>query len=422
MRNLTVLILALSMGQVAAQTNVSGGIFSDVTWTLANSPYHVMDDLVVFETATLTIEPGVEVRVASTKGIELRNGRLRAVGTAEQPISFSGLNSQWDGFLVRGVLLAWDDTNQVQMEHCRGSQALVFMNLDEANHTPYNFIDCEFTNNQQAFYGASGWFAPGRFNFERCMFQDNDWALGDANFYTVTECTFMENGVAVSGANRVTGCTFLDNELALMPAGLTDGNTFTGNTIAVDGGWNNENNRFTNNTVVGNGIGIRMGTFFDTVQFVGNRICDNTVWNIERVAGAVNTANLAGNCFCTDDADAIESTILHAMDNLALGLVLVDPFIGDPDCAGLVTAVPEATSMEWSIHPNPTADGFTVTLPTEFGTGTLDLFDATGRKVRSVLLTGPTTYADVTDLPNGMLHAVLRNTHGVTTRAVVVMH
>ena len=46
MRNLTVLILALSMGQVAAQTNVSGGIFSDVTWTLANSPYHVMDDLV----------------------------------------------------------------------------------------------------------------------------------------------------------------------------------------------------------------------------------------------------------------------------------------------------------------------------------------------------------------------------------------
>jgi len=42
-----------------SQTTVSGGIYSNTTWTLANSPYVITGNIVVFPAATLTIEPGV---------------------------------------------------------------------------------------------------------------------------------------------------------------------------------------------------------------------------------------------------------------------------------------------------------------------------------------------------------------------------
>ena len=45
-----------------AQTNVSGGIYANTTWTLANSPYIVTDTVVVFPGVTLTIQPGVTVK------------------------------------------------------------------------------------------------------------------------------------------------------------------------------------------------------------------------------------------------------------------------------------------------------------------------------------------------------------------------
>jgi hypothetical protein len=48
--------------QVAfSQTNVSGGIFQNTTWTAAGSPYLVTGSIVVFPGKTLTLETGVKV-------------------------------------------------------------------------------------------------------------------------------------------------------------------------------------------------------------------------------------------------------------------------------------------------------------------------------------------------------------------------
>lgn len=44
-----------------AQTVVSGGIYQNTTWTLANSPYQVNGSIVVFPGNTLTVEPGVTI-------------------------------------------------------------------------------------------------------------------------------------------------------------------------------------------------------------------------------------------------------------------------------------------------------------------------------------------------------------------------
>ena len=59
MKRILGLICLLFLAHVAlAQTSVSGGIYSNTTWTLAGSPYFVTGSIVVFPGKTLTIEPG----------------------------------------------------------------------------------------------------------------------------------------------------------------------------------------------------------------------------------------------------------------------------------------------------------------------------------------------------------------------------
>lgn len=57
---------APEMVALGSPTYVSGVIDTDTNWTIADSPYLVTGDLTVSEGVTLTIEPGVEVRFATT--------------------------------------------------------------------------------------------------------------------------------------------------------------------------------------------------------------------------------------------------------------------------------------------------------------------------------------------------------------------
>jgi parallel beta-helix repeat protein len=73
---------------VHAQTWVEGHITADTTWTLTDSPFVVIDNVIVDANATLTIEPGVEVRFGDGFSIEV-NGDLVAIGTQSDPILFT---------------------------------------------------------------------------------------------------------------------------------------------------------------------------------------------------------------------------------------------------------------------------------------------------------------------------------------------
>lgn len=67
---------------------VSGVIEQDTTWRREESPYEVIGPLTVADGATLTIEPGVEVRFGQGVGMTVQ-GQIRAEGTAGQPIVFT---------------------------------------------------------------------------------------------------------------------------------------------------------------------------------------------------------------------------------------------------------------------------------------------------------------------------------------------
>jgi len=63
-------------------------IESDTTWTLAESPYVLTSNVLIMEGATLTIEPGVEIRFAGYYGLAVM-GTLNATGSAANPILFT---------------------------------------------------------------------------------------------------------------------------------------------------------------------------------------------------------------------------------------------------------------------------------------------------------------------------------------------
>lgn len=81
-------VMLLSPVPAARAGDVGGPIDADTTWTLAGSPYIVTSPVLVMEGVTLTIEPGVTVKFASHKALQVA-GELIAMGTSNQPITFT---------------------------------------------------------------------------------------------------------------------------------------------------------------------------------------------------------------------------------------------------------------------------------------------------------------------------------------------
>ncbi|WP_342648588.1 putative Ig domain-containing protein [Mucilaginibacter sp. CSA2-8R] len=81
-----------------AQTNVSGALTANTTWTKAKSPYIITGDVNVPAGFTLTIEPGVTVERKSQSQI-LINGALTAIGNKSDSIIFKNTSSPSAFFL-----------------------------------------------------------------------------------------------------------------------------------------------------------------------------------------------------------------------------------------------------------------------------------------------------------------------------------
>ncbi|HXB42313.1 MAG TPA: hypothetical protein VNZ49_17370 [Bacteroidia bacterium] len=89
-KNFLAVILTIAFSYtLIAQTNVSGGIYTNTTWSLTGSPYIVTSNVVVFPGFVLTIQPGVVVKFDAGTQLEIRQAALVALGTNADSITFT---------------------------------------------------------------------------------------------------------------------------------------------------------------------------------------------------------------------------------------------------------------------------------------------------------------------------------------------
>jgi hypothetical protein len=155
-RLLISILLLTTSTSFLAQTSVSGGIYQNTTWTAAGSPYLMTGSMVVFPGVTLTIEPGVEVRITpdysfntgNLRYLEVR-GTLVAIGTDAAPITFkttdaSMLGQQtWYGINIKG-----SQGGNIQMDRFRLHDSFYGIANDISQPgVSYNWTNCQFKNN-----------------------------------------------------------------------------------------------------------------------------------------------------------------------------------------------------------------------------------------------------------------------------------
>ena len=142
------LSLLVSASPAYAATHLSTITYtSNTTWTAANSPYVLDGNVTVAAGATLTIEPGVVVKLNGTFR-ELRvSGTLSAVGTAASHVVFTsyqddtaGGDTNGDGAATSGAAGQWTD---------------IYVNSGNANtHLQYAEVRFGGLGSQKWNYGA----------------------------------------------------------------------------------------------------------------------------------------------------------------------------------------------------------------------------------------------------------------------------
>lgn len=286
------LVLALA-NNLSADTPVSGFIFTDTTWTLAGSPYIVVDDVFVDSSATLTVEPGVEVRFENTNAIMV-DGTAVAIGTNGNEIVFTA-NSEgenWGYILFRDSStdaiydLAGDYTGGSILEYCiieYAGGASVTNNGALRMHNAHPCINyCTIRNNS-----ASGIYA---------------WDL--SGFLKITNNNVSNNaayGITVSGGNdAISMNTVSHNEGGVLLTNLSNNtvqishNTIFDNSTSERGGgigigpWSMSNNNIevSNNTISNNSAAIGGGIYLGDLILSDVSVHNNYVKN--------NSASSAG--------------------------------------------------------------------------------------------------------------------------------
>lgn len=271
---------------LAIAKEVGGLISTDTTWTLTDSPIDVKLLLIIEEGVTLTIEPGVVVRLADDIRLQV-DGELIARGSESHPITFTSL-------------LDTDSWRQI-----------------------------EFTPTAKtAAYDLEGDYLSGSI-LEYCTVQNagSSAILCESTAPFITNCTIKNNGEdgiiykRLSGGKDVPSIKLIDNTITNNSSkgiSITNGTdvSIRNNTITLnDGGLlitSVTNASITNNIITENdaqtGGGIRLISI-TTATIVNNSIIDNSANNkgFEGVGGglhvvSINTLTIADNIITGNDA------------------------------------------------------------------------------------------------------------------------
>lgn len=408
---------------VLAQTTVSGGIFSNTTFTLNNSPYVVTDNLVIFPNVKLIIEPGVEIKFNSGKNLQVR-GEILALGNNSNRIIFTSNTSipakgNWGGIQILNTL-----GGKASFEYCD----FKFASSSNSSECCYQgggiyYKYCKFDNNEIAISGYTGY----KINIENCEFTNNTYAITQADKY-VLNSTFTNNDYGLFRTERidVNNSTFTNNGTALYGGrGSLQNSTITNNTIGVLGFF--EGFRITNNNISNNSIGIQTSNYNGyAAPIKNNQICNNTTYNVENLDNI--NKDLTDNCWCLENQNLIEQKLKDGYDNVNLGLfnysiydnicnqivskVLKDPSLTTEDLLSIIENI--------EVYPNPSTDYLNIKSNQIIEKLNIQLFSIQGQLVfNSTNKNISETRISLTELASGIYILHINSSKGSITKKII---
>jgi hypothetical protein len=235
----TVILITVISFAVNAQTHVSGGIWTNTTWTLVNSPYIVDSSVVVLPGYILTIEPGVLVKFENGSRLEIRQAELIAIGTATDSITFtSNSGSPTPGIYVGIVLNGGTMYSQIgycnfyyahdgiggnglatTIEHCKamynydGISGLGNLDSSEFKYNTHwaawgfdSVANCYFSNNNGGMFQC--------FHINNCIVDSSSDFGINMNNGPITNSFIRYGNIGITGGNPVTinNCTITNNQ------------------------------------------------------------------------------------------------------------------------------------------------------------------------------------------------------------------
>jgi hypothetical protein len=431
-----ILITAISFA--ANATNVSGGIYSNTTWTLANSPYIVVDTVVVFPGVTLTIEPGVVVKFEDNKRLELRQATILAVGTITDSIIFTSNSTLpgagiWDRVWLNGGI-SWSQFNYCHFEYAQfGIETGGRFNINNSNFfnntnglggtgTPGSIDSCNFR------YNTNCGINKINSGFIRCCnFSHNLMAIKEAMLSTIQNCVIDSNQAGGTiGVSLMEDCKILFNQTGVgsyfgdnvYRNCTVNSNTSTGiavaegdsvinceikyNGIGLDDTFDSWDliKVITGNSIESNSIGIALAT--DADEIYCNRICNNSSYGVTYSYSA-NSNCLANNFWCSTDSAMISSFIYDGYDDISLWLLNFMP-IDTLECylASSTGIHEEANNESLRVFPNPFTDQMTVLLPAKDSKAAIKIYNVLGEEELNHLAETQKSILDVSGLAKGI--------------------
>ena len=354
-------VFTIHFGSAQTSTPVNGIITQDTTWTKTNSPYSLTGNILVNDSASLTIEAGTTINLNhyyirvngsliiqpdATLNMELIsdgiqvNGVLSAKGTNAKPIRING-SIQPHGFSGPGYSAISFSSSSIGWSQQTNEGSIIENAILTSTRLELSSgvkISNSVLNGGLIISGGS------------CAISNSDissqtlavWVIGGTPVIVNNKIlggVQIESGYSIIRDNIIAGLTFsgIYESMSVPACSLYDRgspletiferNLITNSSVGITCGLQNLVNHVTieNNTIFNNTVGIQIQTA-NVPAIINNNIYGNTM-NVKLSSKAISEVNLTYNWWGTIDEQKINQTIYDFKNDFNLGRVNFVPFL-----------------------------------------------------------------------------------------------